>query len=171
MNSEANAAVVRELFDAFNEGDLDRAAALAGDDFELVDVAQGLSFHGPEGLRRWLDTFKVALPDGRAELVELVAEGDRVATEHVGRGTHAGPLRTPAGEIPATGRAVELRFAENFVVRDGKLARLVAFYDSATMMRQLGLLPETGSRQERAMTSVLAARIKLANALRERLGS
>jgi steroid delta-isomerase-like uncharacterized protein len=171
MSSEANAAVVRKLFEAFNEGDLDGAAALVTEDFELVDIAQGTTFEGPEGLRRWLGTFKSALPDGRTELVEVLVEGDRVATEHIGRGTHEGPLQTPAGAIPATGRSVELRFAETFAVREGKIARMRAFYDSATMMRQLGLLPETGSRQERAMTSVLAARIKLANAVRERLSS
>ena len=33
--------VVGSLFEAFNDGDLERAAATVSDDFELVDVAAG----------------------------------------------------------------------------------------------------------------------------------
>jgi steroid delta-isomerase-like uncharacterized protein len=147
--------LVRELFEAFNDGDLDRAAALVSDDFELTDVAAGQPFHGPEGCRQWLGTFLTALPDARTELVNLFSDGSRVATEHVGRGTHSGPLATPAGTIPATGRTVELRFAELYEVRDGKLARMTAYYDSGTLMRQLGLLPPQGGTVERAMTKAM----------------
>ncbi len=130
-------AVVRSLFDAFNEGDLDRAVRLVSDDFELLDVAAGQTFQGPEGCRRWLETFRTAFPDARADLVNLFAEGSRVATEHVGRGTHTGAFVTPSGTIPATGRSIELRFAELFELSDGKIGRMHAYYDAATMMRQL----------------------------------
>jgi hypothetical protein len=79
------------------------------------------------------------LPDAHTELVNVFAEGSRVAAEHVGRGMHSGPFVTASGTIPPTGRSVELSFAELFALRDGKITRLHAYYDSATMMRQLGL--------------------------------
>jgi steroid delta-isomerase-like uncharacterized protein len=160
-----NSAVVRSLLDAFNDGDLERAAATVSDDFELVDVAAGQTFGGPEGCRRWLQTFRTALPDARTELVTIFAAGDRVATEHIGRGTHAGPLVTPAGEIPATGRTVELRIAELYELRAGKITRLSAYYDGAAMMRQLGLLPPQGSAGERAMTTLMGLAVKARSAL------
>src|SRR5688572_21710771 len=43
-----NTAVVTSLFDAFNYGDLGRAAATVTDDFELIDVAAGQTFRGPD---------------------------------------------------------------------------------------------------------------------------
>ena len=73
------------------------------------------------------------------------AEGDRVASEHIGRGTHTGPLQTTTAEIPATGRKVELRIAEFYEMRGGKIIRLHAYYDTANMMRQFCLLPSRGS--------------------------
>jgi ketosteroid isomerase-like protein len=74
VESRSNAAVVRNLFDAFNSHDLDRAAAMVTGDFELVDFAAGgRSFRGPEGLREWLQTFLTALPDARTELINVVA--------------------------------------------------------------------------------------------------
>jgi steroid delta-isomerase-like uncharacterized protein len=159
-------AVVRSLFDSFNEGDLDRAVAVVSDDFELVDVAAGQTFNGPEGCRRWLDMFRTALPNARTELVTVFSEGSRVATEHIGRGTHTGPFVTPAGTIPATGRRIELRIAELYELREGKIRRLHAYYDSATMMRQLGLLPPPGSARERMLTAMMAVGVRAKRAFK-----
>ena len=64
-----------------------------------------------------------------------------MATEHVGRFTHTGPLVTPGGEISPTGRRVEIQIAEFYQMKDGKIRQLRAYYDAATMMRQLGLVP------------------------------
>ena len=163
--SEESAAVVTALFEAFNDGDLDRAAGLVTDDFELVDVAAGQTFRGPGGLRDWLSTFRTALPDARTEVVNVVSAGDRVATEHIGRGTHAGDFVTPGGTIPPTGRSVELRFGELYELSDGKIAAMRAYYDTSTLLRQLGLLPAQGSGGERAMTTMMGLGVKARRAL------
>lgn len=157
---DANAALVRSLFDAFNDGDLARASALVTDDFELVDVSAGQTFRGREGCRQWLELFKTALPDARTEIVSLISDEARVASEHIGRGTHTGPFVTPAGTIPPTQRAVELRIGEFYELREGKIAKLRAYYDSATMMRQLGLLPPAGSGVEKVMTALMTAGVR-----------
>jgi steroid delta-isomerase-like uncharacterized protein len=164
--SEDNIAVVRSLFDAFNRGDLDRAAALVSDDFELIDVPSGETFHGPDGCRRWLGTFRAALPDATTEIVTAFGEGNLVATEHIGRGTHTGPFATPAGAIPPTGRQIELRIGEIYELAGGKITRLSAYYDSSTIMRQLGLLPPQGGTGERAMTALMGFGVKARHALR-----
>jgi SnoaL-like polyketide cyclase len=78
----------------------------------------------------------------------------------VGRGTHSGPFVTPAGTIPATGGSIELRFAELFEVSEGKIRQMHAYYDTATMMRQLGLLPPAGGKRERTMTALVALRVR-----------
>ena len=159
-------AVVRALLEAFNDGALDSAAGLVSDDFELVDIASGQTLHGPEGCREWLGVFKTALPDARIELVNVFSNGTRVATEHIGRGTHRGPFLTPAGTIPATDRPVELRVAELFEVKAEKITSLHAYYDSATLLRQLGLLPAQGSSAERGMTSLMAFGVNAQKSLR-----
>jgi steroid delta-isomerase-like uncharacterized protein len=157
--------VVRSLFDAFNEGDLRRAAECVSSDFELVDVAAGKDFHGRDGCRKWLGMFRDALPDARTELVNIFAAGERVASEHIGRGTQTGPFVTPAGPIPPTGRPIEIRIGEFYVVRDGRITRLVAYYDIATMMRQLGLMPPSGSAAERGMTAAMGVGVRIKRAL------
>ena len=155
-----NASVVRALFDAFDEGALDRAGDMVSEDFELLDVPAGQVFRGPEGCREWLATFRTALPDARTELINVLVDGDRVATEHVGRGTHRGPLVTPAGTIPPTGRPIELRIAEMYQVQAGKIRYLRAYYDSAALLRQLGLLPRQGSSGDRLVTRAMGVGVK-----------
>ncbi len=143
METQDNAAIVRNLYDAFNDHDLDRAAAMVSEDFELVDfAADGQAFRGPEGFRQWHQIFLTAAPDAKVEVTNVVASGeDWVFTEHTGRGTHTGPLVGPAGTIPPTGRRFELPIGALMRVEDGKLTLLHAYYDGATMMRQLGVFP------------------------------
>ncbi len=163
MEAKDNAAVVRDLFDAFNNHDLDRATTMVTEDFELVDFAAGgQTFRGPKGLREWLQTFLTALPDAKTELINVVAADEWVFSEHVGRGTHTGPLVGPSGELPPTGRAVELRIGEVFRIEDGKIALMRAYYDGATMMRQLGVFPP----RPEVLARIL---IHQANKLRSRL--
>jgi steroid delta-isomerase-like uncharacterized protein len=130
------------VFEGFNARDVDRVAAICAEDFTLEDIPAGLTLHGPAGMRLWLQTWIDAAPDAWATVERIFGEGSWVATEHHGTATHTGPLRTPTGEIPPTGRRLDLWFSENFEVRDGKLRRMRAYYDGAAVMRQLGLLPE-----------------------------
>ena len=141
MATEENKAVVRAVFDGFNARDLDRVAAVCAEDFVLEDLPAGLTLRGPEGMRQWLRTWIDAASDAHAKLERVVGEGEWVATEHHGTATHTGPLRTPGGEVPPTGRRLDLWFSENFQLRDGKLVRMRVYYDGATVLRQLGLMP------------------------------
>jgi steroid delta-isomerase-like uncharacterized protein len=134
-------AVIQTLFDTFNQREFGQAAALVTQDFELQDLALGMTLHGPAGLTQWFQGFVTAGPDARAQLLRTMGAGEWIASEHVGRFTHTGPLVTPSGEFPPTGRSVEIRFAEVYQIKDGKIALLRAYYDGATLMRQLGLMP------------------------------
>jgi predicted ester cyclase len=94
--------------------------------------------------RAYGQVFKDALPDAHMEIESTVEGGDWVAVRARFRGTHSRPLRTPQGEIPASGNALDLPFADFFRVEDGKAIEHYVYYDVMSMMGQLGALPETG---------------------------
>jgi steroid delta-isomerase-like uncharacterized protein len=139
--SENHTTVIQTLFDMFNERTFDLASTLVTEDFVLEDLAFGMTLHGPTGLLQWFQGFVTAGPDAKAQLLRTMTTGEWVATEHVGRFTQTGPLVSPAGEIPPTGRSVEVRIAEVYQIKNGKIALLRAYYDGATILRQLGLMP------------------------------
>jgi len=57
-------------------------------------------------------------------------------------GTHTGPLATPQGEVPPTGRTLQLPICLGFEVAAGRITSNHAYYDQMTLAAQLGLLPE-----------------------------
>lgn len=136
----ANEAVVAAVFETYNRDDMNACVALVSDDFVLSDEALGMTFHGPEGFRAWLGSFKMAFPDSQTNVINLFSQGEWVAGEHIGSGTHTGLLVGPAGEVPPTGRSFSLSFGEFFKVQNGKIVFMRAYYDVSTLLRQLGVI-------------------------------
>ena len=139
MSNEQALVTVRSVYDAFNTGDVPTLLSLVTDDFELVDVALGMSWHGRAGWGEWLQNWATSLPDARIRLDSIIGQGDVIVTEHTGGGTHTGLLNTPMGAIAPTGKSIELKFAEFFIMRDDKIKTMRAYWDTGTLMRQLGL--------------------------------
>jgi predicted ester cyclase len=50
---------------------------------------------------------------------------------------------TPAGEVPPTGRSIELKVAEFFELRNGKVRRIRTYFDQGAVMREFGLTEAT----------------------------
>jgi steroid delta-isomerase-like uncharacterized protein len=142
MARDDNAAIARTFFEAWNDRDFDRGVAIAADDAEIVEVPTDERFQGPDGIRGEYDKWATGLPDGKVEIRNVIASDDYAVSECTVRGTNTGPFASPMGEMPPTGRAIEFPFCSVMEIRDGKLRRLHHYYDVATMMRQLGLMPE-----------------------------
>jgi len=140
---EADAAsVLREVFDALNEHDLDRVAAAVHERFDFVDVGGGEAVSGREQWRAYCGRFVTAFPDLTQEVTNLVPAGDSAFAEAIARGTHTGPLETPDGELPPTDRRLEIRFCVVVRAAHGLLVDGREYYDSMTLLTQLGLAPE-----------------------------
>ncbi len=136
-----NAAVARELYELFNQGQLDRAVNLASDDVEVELVPFGQTFQGRDGFMAFMKGFKDAFPDLQVTVTNQVASEDQVVSECTWTGTHSGTLATPTGGVPPTGKTVtDGRFCEVWRLRDGKVMRLVNYQDAASWLRQLGLV-------------------------------
>ena len=142
MPAHDNAATARAFNDAFNARDWDAAAGMATADVEMVNVATGQRFQGPDGVRQFLQGWATAFPDGQVETTLVIADDRGAVVEFVGRGTQTGPLQGPAGDIPPTGRAVAVPFASILEMREGKIARGRLYFDSTTLLQQLGLIPD-----------------------------
>ena len=142
MAEQDSAGIATDWFESWNERDFDRGAELVSDGAEIVETASDETFRGPDGSRQESEKWATALPDGRVEVRSVVASEDAVALENTVRGTHDGPFATPGGEIPATGRQLNLDFCSIFGVENGKIVSVHHYFDTATIMRQLGVMEE-----------------------------
>jgi steroid delta-isomerase-like uncharacterized protein len=140
MSAHDNAALARRIYQLFSDDKLDHALELVTEDVEAVLVPFGQTFHGRDGFTGFMQGFKGAFPDIRISVTNQVATDDQVVSEFTARGTHTGPLQTPAGAIPPTGRTVDFIVCEVMRVKDGRIASLHNYQDAAAIMRQLGLI-------------------------------
>jgi hypothetical protein len=77
--------------------------------------------------------------DSKASLTNAVQAGDTVVLEMTWRGTHTGTLKTPTGDIPGTGKKIEVQAAQIVEVADGKVKSTRHYFDMGTIMEQLGV--------------------------------
>jgi steroid delta-isomerase-like uncharacterized protein len=129
--------------DAINAHDAEAIGAFYEDD-ATFSVPEG-EFKGREAIVKYWRAFIEAFPDlqGRDEF--KAEAGDTAINEWSVGGTHSGPLETPEGTIPATGRRVTLRGCDALTVRNGLIQSHRAYYDQLAMMAQLGLVPEVAT--------------------------
>ena len=140
MSAQDNLKLSQTVYKLFSEGKLEQAVTLANDDVEATLIPFGMTFKGREGFMQFMGGYKSAFPDITINIKNQVATDDQVVTEFTARGKHDGPLMTPNGPIPPTGREVEFVVCEVWKVKNGKLASIHNYYDNAGIMRQLGLI-------------------------------
>ena len=142
MAANENMAFARRVYDLFNQGALVDAGHLANEDVSIDLVPFGQTFHGHDGWMQFMGVFKGAFPDLKITVDNQVASDDYVVNECSWTGTHSGPLASPGGDIPATGKRVEgARFCEIWRISGGKLSGLTNYQDVSSWLRQLGLVP------------------------------
>ena len=132
--------VVDAVWDAMESDDFGRFRDLADPDIEVR--YGGTTMRGVEELTGFVQGYKEAFPDLRHEVVDYTEAGDTIALELHVKGTHSGTLRTPEGEIPATGREVLFESCDYVKVRDGRIASWHVYNDQLAFMAQLGLAPQ-----------------------------
>jgi ketosteroid isomerase-like protein len=124
-------AIVRQFHVNYSNNEVEKNGALVADDIvvELNGGASsppnGATFRGREEFVNWLKQDKVVFPDGKITDHEVIVSGNKAAIRFTLHGTHGGPLPTPSGELPATGRKVVIQGTEFFTFNDaGKLVHL-----------------------------------------------
>ncbi len=137
-------ASVKQLLDrnikALNARDMEGLLANQHADAELL-IPGGVTLHGHEQIAQYTEALWNAFPDGAFSFAGQVLADDAAATELVFTGTHTGPLATPNGEIPPTGRRVTIHSVSILRFKDGLIASEHAYLDQLEFMTQLGLTP------------------------------
>ena len=133
--------LVREHYRLFNERDWSIASRIYSPDVVVTEPGSGTTV-GVEGVLAHSQGFAAGFPDARLELVTLVDDGHRVVIEGLFVGTNTGPMGTPQGELPATGRSLRLRYADVWESEAGRITNHRVYYDQMEFAMQLGLMPD-----------------------------
>ncbi len=120
-------AVCVGYLEAFATGDPDAVAAFVTDDFVNEHTAAlGTGCIGIDEYRRRLPGFLASMPGLHYVIEDVMAEDDRVVAAYT--------LHTTMNDRP-----IAVRGVMRFVVRDGRIAHRIDYWDSLVFQRQAGL--------------------------------
>jgi steroid delta-isomerase-like uncharacterized protein len=155
ISTDELTAFVASYLDAWNSFDASRMAPLVTDDIVWRDPALAQPARSIEEIQAFMRASWQGFPDLRfsnSEPRHLSVDGDTVAWGWQMTGTMRGPL-DPPGFAP-TNRSMTVEGVDTWQMRDGRIARYRAYYDMNDVARQLGIVPETGSRAERGVVAM-----------------
>jgi steroid delta-isomerase-like uncharacterized protein len=128
-------AMVRSVFKAMEEKNFAAFDELLAPDYKNYDMPAPAP--GPAGFKQIMGAWHEAFPDLKMNILDVVAEGDRVVTRGIFTGTHRGAFNG----IAATGKRVEVQWMDMWVVKNGKLHENWVRLDMMAMLTQLGVMP------------------------------
>jgi steroid delta-isomerase-like uncharacterized protein len=136
----ASTEVATRLLEAFNAADWEGFRAGVADDVVYLEAGTGRRIEGADAYLELCRGWREALSDVRGTVRRSLEGGDVSALEVHWEGTHDGPLQTPEGVIPATGRSVGIEATLWTEVRDGAVVEVHHHLDVMALMAQIGAL-------------------------------
>ncbi len=138
MNSN-NIQIGKALLDAFNVRDLNTWARQLSDSYTgsypgMRDIA------GKEAARAYNAPFLMAFSDLNFQIHQVFEKDDTVVYTWTGAGTHDGPLATPNGPVPPTGRKGRVEGVLISTIKNGQIVREETYWNQIDLLSQLGLM-------------------------------
>ena len=122
----------------------------------LVGMAE---LAGPDAVRAYFNETFSAFPDFKFEVLSTTEQEDRCAVRWRATGTFAGPGRFQG--LEPTGAKFSIEGCDLLQVAGGLIIGNDAYLNGAEMARQLGAMPDAGSKAEQRLTALANARTKI----------
>jgi ketosteroid isomerase-like protein len=138
-----NEKIIRRGYELAEKVDIKGWVECFTPDATFTDMSTGVTYRGPEGatgLGKPVEVYSKAFPDMHRELYRFVTVGDVVIVELALQGTHKGPLQTPMGIIPPTGKRMNAPCCDVFRLVNGKIQSFNCYPSGTVIFAQLGVL-------------------------------
>lgn len=136
MSTEKNKVLAERIIDEiFNQGDRSHVDELFAPEIVIHDTDKEL--RGKEQVQQGIEKLRAAFPDLHYEVLDRIAEGDKVVVRFRGQGTQMGDFRgvPPTGKKMAYTGIVIMRFV------DGQVIEYWGVSDALGIFQQLGVIP------------------------------
>lgn len=140
MSTEGNIQAFDDWIAAHRAHDIDRMLTFLTDDITIKSAAGGRMppANGKEEAQAHWGAIYKTFPDMRMEALAVTAEEDRIVAEI----SHGGTMRGRMGDREPTGKEYRVEGAFRIDFSGGKIKSIRSYWDTATMMMQLGLMSE-----------------------------
>ncbi len=143
--SHASVDAARSLITAYNAADWNRLEALMTPDSRYDEFGTGRRAQGGHEIAELFKGWKRAMPDSEGTVTTAVDGGDTAVLEVTWNGTFTGPWATPDGDVEPTGRHQTSRACVVLVFDGDRVKESHQYFDSMSLMQQLGMLESPAS--------------------------
>ena len=135
---EDNKAYVQKLVEAINKHNIPLAKSFIAKDY----VEHTLQMKSPEGFEKFLTSLFGGFPDFKAEVEDIIAEGDKVCVRGRFLGTQTGMYYDPSinSELAPTGRKISVPFCITYRLLHGKAIESWTVENLLDFCKQLDLI-------------------------------
>jgi ketosteroid isomerase-like protein len=137
MNNEQ---VIRRTYAVAEKVDVKGFVDCFTPDGTFTDMSINVTYRGPAELGKTVEVYAKAFPDMHRELFRFFSVDDIVVVQLALQGTHNGPLPTPMGVVPATGKRMVAPCCDVFRLVDGKIRTFDCYPSGTVIFSQLGIL-------------------------------
>ncbi|WP_426120368.1 ester cyclase [Kocuria sp. LHG3120] len=131
---------VDRIFHALNRHDATAYVGFYGADAVVYTSTAQEPVRGTAVIQREIQQWFTAMPDMMLQLEELLVDGATAVSRFQLVGTHTGPMATPSGEVPPTGKRVSMPMAVfSREGEDGLIVEEHRYLDMMGFLQQLGL--------------------------------
>jgi steroid delta-isomerase-like uncharacterized protein len=134
---EQNKQLVSQFFETLDRQDTEMMDQLVSSTNYSLHFSGMPPMDWNENKKEFLAPFTKAFPDLRRNIVDMVAEGDKVAVSVNVTGTYKGEFQG----IPPTGKQVSFTAMDILTIIDGKITEEWATADMMGLMQQIGAIP------------------------------
>ncbi len=131
--------VAKASITAYNEKNFDKFRDLVANGAVFDEIATGRVVNGIDGILDLFRGWATALPDSKGTVLNEYLSDNIVVLELLWTGTHTGPLQTPNGTIPPTGKKINVRACQVCQFSRDKIQNMRHYFDMATLLKQLGV--------------------------------
>ena len=96
---------------------------------------------GADAYVQLVQSWKQAFPDAKGTIRNVVQSGNTVVQEITWTGTHTGPLLTPSGMLPASGKSIGVQAVVWYTFQSDTVQEVHHHLDVMSMLQQIGARP------------------------------
>jgi len=140
MENRDLASLARAQVESFNTNDWDAVRASMLTDVVYDERATGRIMQGPEAIIESMKGWKTFNSDVTGTISNIHVSGDTAVVEVTWEGTMDGPLETPGGSVPPTGKSHATHGAWVMTFEGDKLRESRNYFDMLQLLQQVGAM-------------------------------
>lgn len=129
---DKNIRIVKQYHEVWSNGNIEEFDKIVAPDFKSHFIG-GFEYEGIDGAKNSVLETKKAFPDWKEEIVDIIAQEDKVVTRYHSTGTQLGNW----DGIDSTGNKVDIYEASIYRLEKGKIVEQWGFWDEINLKKQM----------------------------------